>query len=532
MSQFQLAAIPETKIPLKEIFDRIQSNEEGDSIEKKKNDIETILKNTLAAEYKGKENELISDTLDALLAVNAELEHTLMIQYLFAAYSIKLDADVSADSAISNEDLVNWQMQLLGVAREEMGHLMIVQNIRKSLGFELHFEMNQLVDYLDLFPYTLKLHRLSLETLASYIYAESPLGWFNDEKHHDAIDKKILEYVAQKIEASSSSEALKLFKNRKSTSSAAEIIGTVASQGINVAGLFTIIIFFIEHFMEEHHFSVASVYQQAKADQWNRGYVATERKITIDTTEKSIPSSKVLVHHLLSKWECLEAIKDVAEQGENTSDLNDPNTHFCRFKTIFKQLLTVNLNLVIKDIASQPAVPSNVPKKTHTPRILQTLSAIAAGKPSDISEKVSVASTKITHKTTLHWAEIANIHYTLLLTFVGHSFHIEPNHQNASESLRGLIINSSFTEMYNLKALSEILTTLPVATEKGQRAGLPFQILNIDSNLNFIAKETFLLEKSNKHIDLLLQDSNLLEQQKKYLKKLRSLNVDLLQKLH
>lgn len=521
--------IPKTKIPLEEIYEIIQN--EQDDLEDKKQKIDEKLNEALGEEYKNNKENIFIDTLDALLAVNAELEHTLMIQYLFAAYSIKLDAELSADSAVSNEDLVNWQMQILGVAREEMGHLMIVQNIRKSLGFELHFEMNQLVDYLDLFPYTLKLHPLTLETLASYIYAESPLGWFNDEKNHDAIDKKILEYVAQKIKASSS-EALKSFTNRQSTNSSGEIIGMVESQGINVAGLFTIIIFFIEHFMEEHHFSVASVYQQAKADQWNRGYVATERKITIDNTEKSIPSSKVLVHHLLSKWECLEAIKDVAEQGENTSDLNDSNTHFCRFKTIFKKLLKADLNLVVKDIASQPAVPSNVPKKKHTPRILKTLSAIASGQLSEISEKISVTSTKITHKTTLHWAEIANIHYTLLLTFVGHSFYIEPNHQNASESLRGLIINSSFTEMYNLKALSEILTSLPVASEKGQRAGLPFQILDIDSNLSFIAKEMFLLEQSNKHIDFLLKDKKVLEQQKKYLRKLRSLNGDLLQKLH
>ena len=46
-----------------------------------------------------------------------------MVQYLYAAYSadVVIASNQFADAAL-------WQQQLLTIAREEMGHLMTVQN--------------------------------------------------------------------------------------------------------------------------------------------------------------------------------------------------------------------------------------------------------------------------------------------------------------------------------------------------------------------------------------------------------------------
>ena len=141
----------------------------------------------------------------------------------------------------------------------------------------------------------------------------------------------------------------------------------------------------------------------------------------------------------------------------------------------------------------------------------------------------TIEETPITNEQTKYWAELANIHYTLLLTFVEHSFYIEPNHQNNSDSIRGLIINSSFTEMYNLKSISELLTTKYIHGDSGAYAGLPFQIKGLvieKSTLGFIDQEIDLLTHSNNTI--LKIDNNA---ENKFLLKLKILNDDLLKVL-
>ena len=554
LSTINLKSIPKKNIPVKEIYDIIQKE---DSIDNKTNEIKKVIREALGEDYQSiPDAEMIHDTLDALLAINAELEHTLMIQYLFAAYSIDLNTQ-----GIEKNNLMNWQMQLLGVAREEMGHLMIVQNIRKSLGFELHFDMNQLVYYTNLFPYTLILEKLTLDSLAKYIYAESPEDWYKLTEKHDAIDKEILIRLAKSIlreilpvntQEQKQHENLSFSLNEIQNVSASrdltldgivknivELIDHENQKSLTVSELFTIIIFFIEHFTAEKDFSIESVYQQAKADQWNRGYVNTERTLKINDTEMKIPSSDVLVNNLVSKWECLKAIKDVAEQGENPTDLNDDHTHFYRFKLIFKQILE-SQQYICKDIASNPVVPKDSIASFQSESIsipIKNITALFSISPNELNAYnevqhnaiSTIEETPITNEQTKYWAELANTHYTLLLTFVEHSFYIEPNHQNNSDSIRGLIINSSFTEMYNLKSISEILTTKYIHGDSGVYAGLPFQIkglVNEKNTLDFIYQEIDLLMHSNNTI--LKIDNNA---ENKFLLKLKILNDNLLKVL-
>ncbi len=89
---------------------------------------------------RGAEGHLVADRpgdvdqrteLARLLQVAAAIEHSLMVQYLYAAYS----ADVVI-AAGQFPDAALWQQQLLTVAREEMGHLMTVQNALRLIGAE------------------------------------------------------------------------------------------------------------------------------------------------------------------------------------------------------------------------------------------------------------------------------------------------------------------------------------------------------------------------------------------------------------
>ena len=59
-----------------------------------------------------------------LLQIGASIEHALMVQYLYAAYSLRDD----------HAKAKKWRKTLLAIAREEMGHLLTVQNILTLLG--------------------------------------------------------------------------------------------------------------------------------------------------------------------------------------------------------------------------------------------------------------------------------------------------------------------------------------------------------------------------------------------------------------
>src|SRR5262249_53734715 len=55
-----------------------------------------------------------------LLHIAAEIEHALMVQYLYAALSLG-GSKVPADHRI---EVSEWREIILGIAKEEMGHLM------------------------------------------------------------------------------------------------------------------------------------------------------------------------------------------------------------------------------------------------------------------------------------------------------------------------------------------------------------------------------------------------------------------------
>jgi hypothetical protein len=59
------------------------------------------------------------DHLVMMLTAGAQIEHALMVQYLYAAYSI----DTDQPSQEIREMVNGWRANNLSVAREEMGHL-------------------------------------------------------------------------------------------------------------------------------------------------------------------------------------------------------------------------------------------------------------------------------------------------------------------------------------------------------------------------------------------------------------------------
>ncbi|WP_138733363.1 ferritin-like domain-containing protein [Modestobacter excelsi] len=110
-----------------------------------------------------------------LLHTAAEVEHALMTQYLYGAYSLA-DSDfagpeVPPDAALRT---AAWRTTITAIAREEMGHLLTEQNLLRFIGGPLNLEREDFPFRSVLYPFPLTLEPLSRTSLAKYVAAEMP----------------------------------------------------------------------------------------------------------------------------------------------------------------------------------------------------------------------------------------------------------------------------------------------------------------------------------------------------------------------
>lgn len=68
-----------------------------------------------------------------LLSQASELEHSLVCQYLFTAYSLKEDPSEGV-TALQLRSITNWQNEIIGVAVQEMLHLALASNLLTAIG--------------------------------------------------------------------------------------------------------------------------------------------------------------------------------------------------------------------------------------------------------------------------------------------------------------------------------------------------------------------------------------------------------------
>jgi hypothetical protein len=73
------------------------------------------------------------DALIYMLGEAAELEHAIMAQYLFAAFSLKRSTDEGVDER-QLRHIEGWRKTIMGVATEEMLHLGLANNLLASVG--------------------------------------------------------------------------------------------------------------------------------------------------------------------------------------------------------------------------------------------------------------------------------------------------------------------------------------------------------------------------------------------------------------
>ena len=105
-----------------------------------------------------------------LLHCAAEVEHALLVQYLYAGYSLRSESENAAEQ----DALDRWRLAFFSIARQEMGHLATVQNLTLSIGGPLNFEREDFPFRSGFYPFHFRLERLTRDSLAKYLVAEMP----------------------------------------------------------------------------------------------------------------------------------------------------------------------------------------------------------------------------------------------------------------------------------------------------------------------------------------------------------------------
>jgi CDGSH-type Zn-finger protein/uncharacterized Fe-S cluster protein YjdI len=116
------------------------------------------------------------EELAYLLAEAAEIEHGLMCCYLYAAFGLKRPGDGLSPREQTIVD--GWRRAILDVAKDEMVHLGLVQNLLLAIGTAPHFERSNFPVSAGYHPagVVVSLAPLDRATVDHFVYLERPEG--------------------------------------------------------------------------------------------------------------------------------------------------------------------------------------------------------------------------------------------------------------------------------------------------------------------------------------------------------------------
>lgn len=348
-----------------------------------------------------------------LLHLAAEVEHALLAQYLYAAYSLggaKLGSEV-------HEQARDWREVILGIAKEEMGHLITVQNMLRVIGGPLHLDREDYPFNSDFYPFEFRLEPLTKDSLAKYIVAEAPEEWDSTPEAKEII-KRATEAAGKPVVHVGKlyGDLVKLFENRGA--------------------------------LTDDDFRDDTLPYQASWAEWGRGYEGGERGNVAGRKAEQAPN--VLVMATPDRAGVIGALKAIARQGEApTLDRDSPGeeSHFKRFLAIYQDF--PNNNPPSRDIPVNPTTDQN------------------AAKPCNV----------IRNPRSLLWAHLFNVRYRKLLFTLKHAIHVEAGASMDRPTARGNLISWAFGEMYNLRSIAGILVVEPLDDpDKKPRAAPTFEI--------------------------------------------------------
>lgn len=112
-----------------------------------------------------------------LLAEAAELEHNLLLSYLYAAFSLKQEADEDIEP-LELAAVQRWRQAIMAVCSEEMNHLAQIANLTSAIGSLPHFNRPNMPVDPGYHPARIqvRLAPFDLEALDHFIFLERPAG--------------------------------------------------------------------------------------------------------------------------------------------------------------------------------------------------------------------------------------------------------------------------------------------------------------------------------------------------------------------
>jgi hypothetical protein len=362
-----------------------------------------------------------------LLHIGAELEHCLMVQYLYAAYSLGGPQVPEA----KREMITRWQETILSIAKEEMGHFLTVQNVLTLIGGPLAFQREDFPWDSDFYPFPFKFEPLTLEALAKYVYAEAPMDFSGE------MANKISGLLAIPLKQEATQD--------QSYHHVAELYNRLLQILSNPE------IFPDENFHEWRYQSQGSFAEWARNHGKAEGDEANDWNLDPPAPKDQTPPGRVdmIIEQMATRTEVIDALKRVAEQGEGTQVAGE-RSHFQRFFDIFVEYLEYQAK-------------ESAPAYRHVPINPTTL---------------DIDGTRITFPTSRKLAALFDLRYRSLMICVGFSLRMGSKaHARANAGARASLLQHSFVEMYNLKALANLLTRAPLRdNDDSARAGPPFQI--------------------------------------------------------
>jgi len=122
------------------------------------------------------------EALIYMLCEAAELEHAIMCQYLFAAFSLK----ESVDEGLTDDEFAavsRWRRQISHVATQEMLHLALVHNVLSAIGAAPHLGRPNMPHPANHYPPGVQLRLLAFgeDALRHFMFLERPEGMSLDD---------------------------------------------------------------------------------------------------------------------------------------------------------------------------------------------------------------------------------------------------------------------------------------------------------------------------------------------------------------
>ncbi len=366
------------------------------------------------------------------LFMAAGIEHALLVQYLYSAYSI------------TGANLNAAKQSLLLTAIEEMGHLMTVQNLLLLVrGTPSVKRVDRQSDEAGggdfdapVVPFDFMVEPFSKQSLAKYIVAEAPHGAAQHVEPAGLYDKIVAFAGQSHMEAFQHVGTLYLlmgvfFGNEvvleekaaadqehgwyRRVKNLADFIVNSQHEELQAFGGRAGI-----HLRDEDFATLASdaaiLDRQAQAINWDRSVEAAEFRVDAPR----------------SRMEALEALRFISIQGEAATGAQAEDSHFGRFIETFKS--------VYGDDGQNPE-PPGVARVPHGSNI-----RVATEGPSDDND--------ITHRQSARWARLADLRYAILLGAL-------EQYLRSRSTDRGFLAGWCFAEMFHLKKLAQFLTAQP-----------------------------------------------------------------------